>query len=260
METYFDSSVQGLDVGSPVKMMGVKIGAIKDISFVYEYYPTDLHYIRITFSIDPQAIGAKHPRLKPGELRAAAREEAKKGLRLAMASQGITGVMFLDASYYDPGKLKELKIDWEPKYPYIPSVPGTMARLKTTLEKTLENISRVDFAGISRKVDQAVTSLNEVLDQDLQPMVKQLRTEISRALADLSRALKRAPEISSRLNIALHSFYDLINDQKGGLEEAGENIRIISENLRQLTENARRNPSQVIFGEPPPHSEVIKKP
>ena len=259
LETYFDTSVQGLDVGSPVKMMGVKIGAIKEISFVYQHYRTERPYIRVTLSVDPHALGLSS-RLKAGELRESVRKEAEKGLRLAIASQGITGVMFLDASYYDPDKTGVLEIDWHPEYPYLPSVPGTLARLKSTLEKTLENVSRVDFAGISKKVDQVVSSLALLLKDDLNPMVREIRGEIKPALVNMRRATARAPEITSRFNLTLQSFYDLLSDQKGGLEEVGDNMRIISENLRQLTENARRDASQIIFGGPPPHSEVIRQP
>jgi ABC-type transporter Mla subunit MlaD len=259
-ETYIDSSVQGLDLGSPVKMMGVKIGSVSQIEFVYEKYETDYTYVYVLFTIDPLAIGARATEQTPEELKKKTRELVDQGLRLTLASQGITGICFLDASYYDPAKIEELKIDWTPEHPYVPSVPGTLDRLSKSLTDTLENLAQVDFAAMGEKVDHSLASVSELIDDEIRPMIADLKQEVTPAVANIRKATEGAPEITARLNITLQSLYDLINDQKGRLTEVGENMRLISENLRQLTENARRDPSLVIFGEPPPPSEVIKTP
>ncbi len=42
LETYFDESVQGLDIGSPVKHRGVKVGTVQEITFVQNEYADKL--------------------------------------------------------------------------------------------------------------------------------------------------------------------------------------------------------------------------
>jgi ABC-type transporter Mla subunit MlaD len=41
METYFDESAQGLDIGSKIKYRGVVIGEVTRITFTYVYYQLD---------------------------------------------------------------------------------------------------------------------------------------------------------------------------------------------------------------------------
>ena len=257
-ETYFDQSVQGLEVGSPVKMKGVTMGSIQKICFVYEEYDTDLSYVYVLFSCHPETLGARKTDQTPEQLRETVKQLAAQGMRLSLDVQGITGTAILDAQFYDPDKYEALKIDWNPKYPYVPSISGALARMGKTLEKTLDNLSQIDFAAMGEKVDQSLTSVSKMLTDEIEPLVSELREEIIPALSNIRKASETTPEIMARVNIIQEGIADWIREQKGSLAEVVDNLQAISDNLRQLTENARRDPSQVIFGEPPPPSEVIK--
>ena len=257
-ETYFDQSVQGLEVGSPVKMKGVTMGSIQKICFVYEEYDTDLSYVYVLFSCHPETLGARKTDQTPEQLRETVKQLAAQGMRLSLDVQGITGTAILDAQFYDPDKYEALKIDWNPKYPYVPSISGALARMGKTLEKTLDNLSQIDFAAMGEKVDQSLTSVSKMLTDEIEPLVSELRKEIIPALSNIRKASETTPEIMARVNIIQEGITDWIREQKGNLAEVVDNLQAISDNLRQLTENARRDPSQVIFGEPPPPSEVIK--
>ena len=257
-ETYFDQSVQGLEVGSPVKMKGVTMGSIQKICFVYEEYDTDLSYVYVLFSCHPETLGARKTDQTPEQLRETVKQLAAQGMRLSLDVQGITGTAILDAQFYDPEKYEALKIDWNPKYPYVPSISGALARMGKTLEKTLDNLSQIDFAAMGEKVDQSLTSVSKMLTDEIEPLVSELREEIIPALSNIRKASETTPEIMARVNIIQEGITDWIREQKGNLAEVVDNLQAISDNLRQLTENARRDPSQVIFGEPPPPSEVIK--
>ncbi len=258
LETYFDHSVDGLSIGSPVKMMGVKIGSVKEISFVYEDYDTELNYVYVLFSIDPLALGAKRPHLVGDKLHQAVEEKVEKGIRLTLSSQGITGVSFLDAGFHDPAEMVSLPIDWKPKHPYIPSIPGTLARLGSSLEKTLENLSQMDFAAMGKETEETLVAVRDMINDELNPLIAELRKGAMPALDDLQKAAAKTPELADRLNLTLEGLSDWIREQKGSLAEVVEDLRLISENLRQLTESAQQDPSHVLWGKPPPPSEVIE--
>src|SRR5271167_3854136 len=65
METYFNESVQGLEVGSKVKYRGVVVGEVTRIGFTYTKYQLDkpmedrLRYVMIEANILPRLIGGR---------------------------------------------------------------------------------------------------------------------------------------------------------------------------------------------------------
>src|SRR5215468_3679253 len=89
METYFNESVQGLEVGSKVKYRGVIVGEVKSIGFTYTRYQQDkpmadrLRYVMVEATILPRLIGGR----TGGDLARSeiAKEEVDKGLRVRLA-------------------------------------------------------------------------------------------------------------------------------------------------------------------------------
>ena len=127
IETYFDQSVQGLDVGAPLKFYGVQIGNVSNIHFVFNDYQTYKQYVLVRADIFPDSIkGGAGRRLADEyeDIGVFLNELTEKGLRLELSSQGITGVAFLNMVYTEPDKFPAYDIEWKPKYPYIPSAPG----------------------------------------------------------------------------------------------------------------------------------------
>src|SRR5919201_6783238 len=53
IETYIDESVQGLDIGSPVKFRGVPVGNVEQISLTSVEYSTRRRYVLVRAGISP---------------------------------------------------------------------------------------------------------------------------------------------------------------------------------------------------------------
>jgi len=96
VETYFNESVQGLDIGSKVRYRGVVIGAVSSINFTYTRYEQEIppaerkQYVLVEMAVYPDLLGTD----------GAGREFVDKlvadGLRIRMAPIGITGIAYIE--------------------------------------------------------------------------------------------------------------------------------------------------------------------
>jgi paraquat-inducible protein B len=133
--TYFDESVAGLEVGAPVKLRGIDVGAVSRISFAEA---GDL--VDVTLAIRPDA----SPRL-------AWDPAHDNGLRAQTASQGITGVKLVDLDVVDPSTNPPPRLPFAPPLRYVPSSRSLLARLGDGLGRTADRMPEL--------VDTAIEAL-----------------------------------------------------------------------------------------------------
>jgi ABC-type transporter Mla subunit MlaD len=119
-------------------------------------------------------------------------------------------------------------------------------RMDARSDQMLGNFERLsgDLASVTARID-ALLGSQEVGDT-------------TRNLAATSDALRTAaeslPETMESLNNALLRVERLIWSEQANMEAVMENLRRISQNLAELSEEAKRNPSGVFFGEAPARS------
>src|SRR5215471_669250 len=243
IETYFNESVQGLDVGSKVKYRGVIVGEVKSIGFTYTRYQLDkpmadrLRYVMVEATILPRLLGGRAGDITSAET---AKAEVERGLRVRLAPQGITGTSYLEIDYVDPKTNPPLPIDWTPDNLYIPSAPATISQFvaaaseivdrlrKLDLEGTLANLNRllvttnnrveaVDAAKISKSTERVLGKLETKLDQlpmdkigrDSAALLAELRVSNQRLGAILDDpAWKKLPSDADAAAVQLRKLLD----------------------------------------------------
>jgi len=286
LETYFKESVQGIDVGSAVKFLGVKVGSIEQISFAFDRYrdfeSTPLRYVMVIFAIDPGMTFADE---SEDNLPQILQNEIRRGLRIKVAPQGVTGTAYLEMTYVDPAKNPPLPIDWKPYHYYIPSVPGTFTRLQEALQTFSETMEKIRNAGI----DQTVGKLNALLDVTRQAVTGANVAEIS---AKVSTLISRLEETNGRIDEILNSkefnstikdlsqtmsnvktatgalpqalddmrrllmeLADIATSQRGQISSILRNTDETMQNLNDLSGDARKNPARLFWGAPPAREE-----
>jgi paraquat-inducible protein B len=165
LETYFDESVQGLDIGSKVKYRGVVLGQVTHIGFTYERYETEnpagnpKRYVLVEAKVRPQRVG-----IRKDWDEEARRKEIAKGLRIRLASQGLTGTNYLEMDYVDPATNPPLPIDWRPEHFYVPSARSAVTQIFDAAEKTLDKVERLDLQATIESLNRLLASLTRKVD------------------------------------------------------------------------------------------------
>lgn len=241
VETYFDRSVQGLDVGSAVKYRGIAIGNVKAIKALPKKYDPSLNYVMIQVALFAENM----PDISsnPDERLA---ESVKKGLRFQLAPLGITGTMFLEADFLPPEKIKDLSVTWDPDTPYIPSAPNTIAAFAESIDRILRNLEKINVAGITNKIETLLTTLNEKFSQ---MDIKEINTQMTSLLAELrdtNKALKetvgseKVRKIIDDSSAITANVRSTINTTKPALESAVEDISAAAEKSRKTAESVEK--------------------
>jgi paraquat-inducible protein B len=136
---YFESSVKGLNVGSPVRFRGVRIGQVREISI--RVRPADLEfYIPVVIELDPKKIRAEGSELGLFEtLKTSVQAEdpilplIAEGLRAQLQLDSlVTGQLFVNLDMVPESPAS--KVDLPSDYPQIPAISSSLAELTKTFE------------------------------------------------------------------------------------------------------------------------------
>ena len=218
-ETYIRESVQGLEVGAAVRYRGVNIGRISEIGLVSAEYRRpqgdpfgaafQLVYVR--FAVDNSRIG-ETPNVE---------EAIKLGLRVRIAAQGITGVNYLELDFVDPERFPPRAVPWEPRYPYVPAIPSTVAQVQGAAEQLLQRLQDADLPGL---LDNAIGLVGELRGQ-----VKD---------GDLAVTLREAAELmrTLRATAAQADVAGMAGELRGVAEDARR--LLVSREVTQTLSNA----------------------
>jgi len=183
VETYIDESVQGLDIGSSVKFRGVQVGKVETITLTSAEYPTKRRYVLVRIGLTTKIFLADAG--SPSFV-----TEIDKGLRVRLASQGVTGAAYIEADYQDPTRNPPLEIDWQPRYPYVPSSLSRITQLSESLDKILRSVESIDIGGLVGGLEKSLTTITKVAEGSNLDKISGQATAFLTEVRDTNRQLK----------------------------------------------------------------------
>ena len=251
--SYFDESVQGLQLNSAVKFRGVDVGLVESIRVA-----PDNRNIGVVMKINM-------------------RDDLQKNAMAQLKSAGITGIMFVELDLRKPDEPDlSPKIDFPSEYPIIPSRPSEMQRLVAGVNEIVQKFNQVDAKGISDQLIATTKALEEVIKGK---QMTSILTRVDAAAANLDRLTARADKILGEAGLdktmaearetikGAQAMLATVNDQVLGmqlpatigktreltreLQATSQNLRQSSETLEMLLQRVYERPSDLLFGKPP---------
>jgi paraquat-inducible protein B len=287
---YFDTSVNGLRVGAPVKVKGVEIGSVKDIRLLVGQ-GTAGDKIPVIIEIDLKKLIQRGAAAAADDPEAMHRAIVDRGIRGQLDMESlVTGLLYVALDFF-PGTPINLvqKPGGDYDYPEIPTLPTTLEQAKGALTRVISKLEDIDFKelganlqatlkGVNRtvnspeiesvlrslarlmpKVDQAVVNIRN-LAGTTEDKVKILADDLQHTSGDARLALKQAgdalkqtQETMKRAEAAVANIETLTDLDSTVYYELVKGLRDVSSSarsLRSLTDYLERNPRALIFGKP----------
>lgn len=172
--TYFDESVQGLEVGAPVKIRGVTIGKVTDIMIA-----PDHRLVEVRAEIEVDAMRSMNV-IDKGDALEADASGTPAELRIIVAAQGITGIKFLEADFFPPGT-PTLELSFDPPPTYVPSAPSTLKSLEDAIRGLGEELPSTikEFRKLASTLERQVAAVDA---EGLVASIRELSEELRSAL------------------------------------------------------------------------------
>lgn len=242
-ETYFETSVQGLDVGNAVKFRGVRIGAVESIGFAGAIYGDrverggeqanfrPLSYIRVLCSVDLD----QHPDFDAARFAAM----VKRGLHAKLDLQGITGQIFVNLDFSrSAADIPALDVPWVPDTLYVPSTPTSLQNLLNVAQDIAAKLGKSDFP----KAVDALATLAQNIDKTVVeadiPKLTASFTQLGDALNEQTRQISL---IIERLGPSRFS---------ADVSEALSALARTAAAAEALVQELRQQPSRLLFDKP----------
>jgi phospholipid/cholesterol/gamma-HCH transport system substrate-binding protein len=235
---YFDESVQGLDVDSPVKYRGVHIGRVHSIKVAPDDRLIEV-VLKIESNIEP--IGNT------------------SNLIAKLKSVGITGLMFIELEHLDQKTvIPKPTFSFKPEYPVIPTRPSEISKFFQGIEDVFNMFRAIDTKTISSQVTSLLGKINRTIDDaqltqlagELRHTVKDLQRflnteQVHRAVASLeetssnfNRMAVNADDGITQIRSTVAHLDSLIANSGGDMQQMTADLKVAAQEIKRAMESA----------------------
>jgi paraquat-inducible protein B len=278
---YFDSSVNGLRIGAPVKFRGVEIGSVRNILLQLEP-EANIKRIPVVIDIDADKItsrGGPGATLNDPE---AAKRLVDQGLRGQLQTESfVTGLLYIGldllpetpANFVQPPGAGYLE---------IPTLPTALEKAQDAANQILAQLEEVDLRKLVRSVTQTIESVNRLVSSPafqsaahsiertmpkvdealvalrdlaatMDASVKTLSGDLRQTSTEARLALQQAAATMRQVETAVADVQSFVDSDSPTSYEVTKSLQELSDaarSVRLLANYLRRNPRALLFGKP----------
>lgn len=188
---FFESSLNGLEIGAPVKMQGVKVGEVIDIALQIDpkantiYKPVVIEIDRSTFTSKE---GTTFPRAMTRKEREANRDKlVAAGFRARLEMQSLlTGLLFINLDVYRDKPPVFTGLEYQGLLE-LPAIPTTADELRNTAEEVAKKINDLPLEAI---VQDLSASLREIKNFLASEDIKKSTVALAHTLEEMEKTVK----------------------------------------------------------------------
>lgn len=283
-ETLLDESVDGLEVGAPVKYRGVTIGRVTSIAFAEDKNDVarpEAHRLARYVLVD-MALNAKTFKgLTLPQIKARLEQMTESGLRARVSQQGLAGGVYIGLDFVQGNTPPPPQVQVKNTTSlFIPSAPGTMAQVMSAADHLASDLQHANLPQVIQHVDGLITGVSGTVghvndlvvgnqDQlksavaDLPAITGGLKSGVARAdqllrdkridqtLGSVANTSATAGQTLNDVRRTSEELRTLITTRQDDIQRIISDLRRTADNLSALSVEARDDPSRLLRGGPP---------
>lgn len=240
----FRESVQGLDIGAPVKYKGVRIGKVSRMDIlgscemIVVHMDIDLSVFRADGEVG--ACGA----IDSESFTSFINNQVKKGITCGLELAGITGMKYVEFDFAkNNGNYQEIPRISGIDGIYIPARPSMLQNILKMVNDSLANLSSVKVGEIASELSSIFKRTNEIINS---PKVANTIDQIERAAVNVNRTMENVNNTVTKPR--LDELFKLLADDLRNFNALIEQVRteVAGARLKQTAADARQSFQAVV--------------
>lgn len=233
----FDESVNGLDVGAPVKFKGVPIGQVTDIRLRVDL-ENETFQVPVLYEINLDPVTDTTGATLDLSNRTLLREQVDEGLRAQLQLESfVTGKLYIELTYVqNPGPPTYASRGHD--LPEVPTELSPLAKLGEEASGLVTSLRSFDVSTINENLVQLLVNANEKINAlDVATINQSILESIESVQAlvesdEVRGALRDVPQLTNQLSQTLSDTRTLIQRLNDTVDPSAEEFKATGKELR----------------------------